>query len=351
MVKFISIFLLTTLLFSCSPTEKSTTPVTILAFGSCGHEDQPQPVLQIAAEKKPAAFIFLGDNIYGDTDNMDTLRAKYEHFGAKPEFQQLAAATKILATWDDHDYGRNDAGKYYPYKEESKEIFLNFFKEPALSERRKHKGIYHAEYIWVGDKVIQIILLDNRTFRSDLLAYDGQHPTTQDKYFYKLDYSPHSSKDSTILGDEQWQWLEKELSQPADLRLICSGSQFGIQYNGYEGWANFPHEQQRMLDIIKKTNAEGVLFLSGDVHYGEISKLQPSGLYPIYDITSSGITSTWDFATPNSNRIEGPVMDNHIGLLTIEWEKDPVIKMELIDKNKNSRVDYTIKASQLKFSK
>jgi alkaline phosphatase D len=338
-------------LFSCSPVQKTKTPVTTIAFGSCGHEDQPQPVLQIAAEQKPDAFIFLGDNIYGDTDNMDTLRAKYERFGAKKEFQQLASSTRIFATWDDHDYGRNDAGKYYPYKEESKEIFLNFFKEPALSERRKHKGVYHAEYIWVGDKVIQVILLDNRTFRSDVLPYDGKNPVTQDKYFYKLDYSPHYSKDSTFLGEEQWQWLEKELRQPADLRLICSGSQFGIEYNGYEAWANYPLEQQRMLDLIKNTKAAGVLFLSGDVHYAEISKLQSQGLYPIYDITSSGITSTWSFATPNKNRIEGPVMDNHIGLLTIQWEKDPIIKMEIIDKNKNSRVEHTIKASELQLPK
>lgn len=350
-MKKITFFVLAGFLFACTPSEKPTTSVTTIAFGSCGHEDQPQPVLQIAAEKKPTAFIFLGDNIYGDTDNMDTLRAKYARFGAKPEFQQLAAATKILATWDDHDYGRNDAGKYYPFKEESKEIFLNFFKEPALSERRKHKGIYHAEYIWVRDKVIQVILLDNRTFRSDLLLYDGKNPVTQDRYFYKLDYSTHTSKDSTFLGEEQWQWLERELLQPADLRLICSGSQFGIEYNGYEAWANYPLEQQRMLDLIKTTKAEGVLFLSGDVHYAEISKLQSTGLYPIYDITSSGITSTWDFATPNANRIEGPVMDNHIGLLTIQWEKDPVISMEIIDKNKNSRIEYTIKASELRFPK
>lgn len=349
MLRVVLFLLINGLVYSCTSNEKTSTPVTTIAFGSCGHEDQPQPVLQIAAEKKPTAFIFLGDNIYGDTDNMDTLRAKYERFGAKKEFQQLAASTKILATWDDHDYGRNDAGKYYPYKDESKAIFLNFFKEPALSERRKHKGIYHAEYIWAGDRVVQIILLDNRTFRSDLLPYDGKNPVSQENYFYKLDYSIHSSKDSTFLGEEQWQWLEKELRQPADLRLICSGSQFGIEYNGYEAWANYPHEQQRMLDMIKKTKAEGVIFLSGDVHYAEISKMQSPTLYPIYDITSSGITSTWSFATPNANRIEGPVMDNHIGLLTIQWEIDPIIKMEIMDNKRNVRIDYAIKLSELKF--
>jgi alkaline phosphatase D len=85
------------------------------------------------------------------------------------------------------------------------------------------------------------------------------------------------------------------------------------------------------------------------VNYAEISKLQTPGLYPIYDVTSSGITSTWDFATLNKNRIEGPVMDNHIGLLTIEWASDPVIKMEIIDKHKNGRIEYTIKRSEICF--
>ena len=322
---------------------------TRIAFGSCGHQDDPQPVLAIAAEQRPDAFIFLGDNIYGDTDDMDTLRAKYGRLGAKEEFKKLDSTTKILATWDDHDFGRNDAGKWYPYKKESKEIFLTFFKEPAGSDRRKHDGIYHTEYLRAGDKTIQIILLDVRTFRNDLLPYDTNAKLPRESYFYKPDYIPHDSADSTLLGAEQWQWLENELAKPADLRLICSGSQFAIEYNGYEAWANFPHEQKRMLDLVKKTKANGVIFLTGDVHYAEISKLEEEDMYPIYDITASGITSTWDFATLNKNRIEGPIMDNHFGLLSIEWQSDPVIRMEIIDKFRNSRVEYTIKGSEISF--
>ncbi len=337
------------LLSVCGMSCKQETAVTTIAFGSCGHQSDPQPVLAIAAEQNPDAFIFLGDNIYGDTDNMDTLRNKYERLGAKPEYRQLAAATKIFATWDDHDFGRNDAGKYYPYKKESKEIFMEFFKEPVNSERRKHDGIYKTEYLQQGDKIIQLILLDVRSFRSDLLLFDKENKELQARYFYPLDYQPHTAADSTLLGDDQWKWLEEELKKPADLRLICSGSQFGIEFNGYEAWANFPLEQKRMLELIKSTKASGVLFLTGDVHYAEISRLETDGLYPIYDITSSGISSTWSFATPNKNRIEGPVMDNHFGLLTIEWEKDPVIRMEIIDKYKNSRIEYTINKSQIQF--
>lgn len=323
--------------------------VSRIAFGSCAHETEPQPVLELAATYKPDAFIFLGDNIYGDTDNMDTLQKKYNQLASKPGFVQLQTSSRILAIWDDHDFGRNDAGRGYPYKAASKEIFLNFFKEPTNSERRKHEGIYDAVYLTKGNKTIQVILLDVRTFRCNQLPWVKGAVLPRKEYFYTPEYQPHSSADSTLLGATQWQWLAKELSKPADLRLICSGSQFGIEYNGYEAWANYPQEQQKMLELLKNTQANGVLFLTGDVHYAEISRLQYPGLYPLYDITSSGITSTWDFATANNNRIEGPVMDNHFGLLTITWAADPVIRMEIIDKNNNSRVEYTILKSNISF--
>ena len=323
--------------------------VTKIAFGSCAYEGQSQPVLDLVVKHKPDLFIYLGDNIYGDTYNMKELQAKYDSLAAKPEFQHLKKSTRILATWDDHDYGWNDSGKEYPYKKESKEIFLNFFDEPKNSERRKHEGIYTSYLFEMGDKKLQIILLDNRTFRSGLRQYRGEL-NNKPEFFYPLDYYPHGIEDSVLLGEDQWKWLERELKIPADIRIIGSGTQFGISFNGYEAWANFPHEQKRMLDLIKKTRANGVFFITGDVHYAEISKLNSEGLYPIYDFTSSGITSTWHFATPNTNRIEGPIMDNHFGLITIDWKKkDPAIKMEVFDVKDNQRIEHTIVLSEISF--
>lgn len=330
-----------------SNAQKSLPLVSKIAFGSCAEEDKPQPILDLVVKHMPDLFVYLGDNIYGDTYDMKLLKAKYDSLAAKPEFQSLKRNTKILATWDDHDFGWNDVGKHYPFKKESKEIFLNFFDEPVNSERRKHEGVY-TSYMFEGNgKKLQVILLDNRTFRSDLRNYRGELHNDP-KYFYPLDYYPHEIEDSTLLGAAQWKWLEEELKKPADLRIIGSGSQFGISFNGYEAWANFPHEQKRFLELVKQTKANGVLFISGDVHYGEISKLEHEGLYPIYDITSSGITSTWHFATPNNNRIEGPVMDNHFGLLTIDWkQKDPLIKMEIWDVRNNQRIEHSILLSEI----
>ena len=331
------------------PTTASAQLPTKIAFGSCGHQNHDLPIFDVVLTHKPDLFIFLGDNIYGDTRNMKVLKDKYQKLGSKPSYQRLRSQVEVLATWDDHDYGENDAGKEYRKKEESKEIFLDFFEEPSGSERRKHEGIY-TSYIYEDDgKTLQVILLDNRTFRDKLKKYSGE-VKDDERYFYKLDYAPHTSSEPTILGEAQWQWLEEQLKVPADLRIIGSGTQFGIEFNGYEAWANFPHEQQRMLDLINKSKANGVVFITGDVHYAEISKLEQENLYPIYDVTASGLSSTWKFATPNKNRIDGPIMENHFGMLNIDWNLGkPTISLEIWDVENTKRIYRTVPLSDIGF--
>ena len=320
------VFYLTSLsvlwLFSCS-LEDTTVKIT---FGSCGSHKDPLPMLDIASGLDPDVFIFLGDNVYGDTRDMNILREKYDSLGSRPEFQRLWSSTEVLATWDDHDYGENDAGRHYPNKEESKAIFLEFWKVPENSERRNHPGIYGAEYLVKDGLIVQFILLDTRTFRDNL-----QRVQASDSLIYKNDYKPNLSPDSTFLGEDQWKWLENELERPADIRIIASSNQFSHEYNGWESWTNVPHEQRRMINLINKTKASGVIFISGDVHWGEISKLENSDGYPIYDVTSSGIVQTWHHIEPNSNRLGSAVPQNNIGLITINKTTEIEIQMEIID--------------------
>lgn len=323
---------------------------TKIAFGSCAWEKKELSIFNNIVAHDPDYFIFLGDNIYGDTKNMDTLKAKYERLGSKSTFQHLKNNVPILATWDDHDYGWNDVGKEYEYKEASKEIFLNFFGESLSSTRRSHAGIYHSYEYNIDGNILQIILLDNRTFRDSLKAYDGAFDDDRRYSFYETDYGQHHSAEATFLGEEQWKWLEEQFQKPATIRIIGSGTQFGIEWNGYEAWANFPLEQKRMLELIKKYRVDGMLFITGDVHYSEISKLA-TDFYPIYDFTSSGLSSTWKFATPNKNRIEGPIMDNHFGLITINWSPNPEIKMETWDIHDNQRIEYSIHLADISFKK
>ena len=108
-------------------TKTSLKEVNLIAFGSCANQNNPQPVLTKVNERHPDVFCWLGDNIYADTKNMKLMRKKYSKLGCKAEFRELNKETHFLAVWDDHDYGKNDAGKEYPMKEESKNIFLDFY--------------------------------------------------------------------------------------------------------------------------------------------------------------------------------------------------------------------------------
>ena len=333
-----SIFILVQLLFLSNSTltnaQKKEIEVNPLnesfkiAFGSCAHQDKEQPLLLEALKYKPDLFIYLGDNIYGDTRDMELLKSTYSKLSAKVEFQELKKNTPILSVWDDHDYGENDKGRHYPFQKESKEIFMNFWNIPQESDRRKHEGIYGVEYVQIGTKTLQILLLDTRSFRDDLVKNEPKNPV------YKNDYIPNHQKDSTLLGNTQWKWLENELSKKADIRIIASSLQFGHEYNGYESWTNMPEEQAKFVALIEKTEANGVLFISGDVHWGEISKMPTDKTYPLYDVTSSGITQTWTSTESNKNRLGPVIVQNNIGLIEIFYEENnPTITLNLFDKN------------------
>jgi len=324
-----------------SPLYSQNETIRKICFGSCSHENKKQPVLSQVAKESPDLFIYLGDNIYGDTRDMGELMGKYQKLLNKPEFQELNRASTVLATWDDHDYGENDAGRHFPMKEESKEIFLQFWKEPLESERRTHEGIYHALMYGPEDKRVQVILLDTRTFRDNLTKL-------KDNSKYKNDYQPCEIPDSTMLGSAQWTWLEEQLNKPAKVRIIASSNQFAHEYNGWESWTNLPCEQRKMLRLIKSTRANGIIFLSGDVHWGEISKMSVEDQYPIYDITSSGITQTWNKPEPNKNRIGKVMMENNYGVIEIDWDKaDPELTFLLKDTLGLERTTLKVTLSEL----
>ncbi len=322
---------------------------TRIAFGSCGHQDHDQPVLRTVLSKSPDMFIYLGDNIYGDTKDMSVLAAKYQKLADKPEFHALRSNVPTLSVGDDHDFGWTDAGKEYPQKEQSKEIFMDFWKVPAKSDRRTHPGIYGVHRFEGGGRTLQVILLDTRTFRDSLKRWtpDNQPKTWNGKRL-KNAYQPDPDPSKTILGEAQWRWLAQVLREPADIRIICSSIQFAHEYNGWESWTNLPAEQAKMIATIRDAQASGVVFISGDVHWGEISRREIDGLYPLYDVTASGLTMDWHNTEPNEFRVGDVFSKNHFGLLQIDWQKaDPSIVMQIVDVDGNIQVEHRIALSEL----
>ena len=336
-----NVFLLLLLFFTDEQKLLAQETLTRIAFGSCAKQDKPQPIWASIIEKNPELFLFLGDNIYGDTEDMVLLKKKWDMLGEQLGYVELKKKTKILATWDDHDYGGNDAGADYPKKKESQQLFLDFFGVAKESPRRTQEGVYHSEIIGKPGQRIQIILLDTRYFRSPLKK--GYKPGEPGEG-YRGKYAPNQDPNSTVLGNLQWAWLEKVLSQPAEIRLLCSSVQAIPDEHGSEMWGNFPSEREKLFKLISKTNANGLVILSGDRHLAEIMKMPAKSFginYPIYEITSSSLnTPSGNFSKAgtrfsneiNSFRLGLTYFDTNFGMIEIDWSSDlPILRFQVCD--------------------
>lgn len=267
------------------------------------------------------------------------MRAKYAQLAAKPGFQKLRATTPILAVWDDHDYGENDAGSEYPIKEEARKIFCDFWGEAAASPRRSRDGIYSAYLFGPADKRIQIILPDLRFNRSEILPLDlgGKSYAVWEKELAAAGkpvpgpYARNPELKASMLGEEQWRWLEDQLRLPADIRILASSLQVIADFPGWEAWINYAQDHQRLIETIRKTKANGLICLSGDTHYGEISRLNANVPYPLWDFTSSGLTEVWHVLPPNALRVGEAYRARNFGLLDISWNKmgGPKLKVDI----------------------
>lgn len=339
------------LIIGCSPSpvkDNDSPALQRIAFGSCASQERDQPIWESVVNHSPDLFLFIGDNIYADTEDMSVMKNKYTKLAAKPGYQKLLSTTKVLSVWDDHDYGVNDGDASYPKKEESEKVFLDFFNVDENSPRRKRPGIYGAEIFGEPGQRVQVILLDTRYFKSQPVPNRESAEANEEKNLVGW-YVPNEDTTTTVLGEAQWRWLEEQLQEEANLRIIASSIQVIAYEKGMESWGNFPHERDRLFNLIDKTNANGVIFISGDVHFSEISRTE-EGPYPLYDFTSSGITNTskkWSEAV-NSYRIGNAYDEPNFGLISIDWTKtDPEITMETISIDNEVKVRQKINLNKL----
>ncbi|MEM9016872.1 MAG: alkaline phosphatase D family protein [Verrucomicrobiota bacterium] len=302
--------------------------ISRIALGSCADQEKPQPIWEAIVAADPDLFLFLGDNVYADTEDMEEMRAAYRTLLEKPGYQRLLEISPILAVWDDHDYGVNDGGAEYPSREGAERVFHEFFGTPESAPSRKRPGIYDSHLIGEEGNRLQIIRLDTRYFRGPLSKLPVRGPQGP--------YKPSEDASVTMLGEAQWSWLEKELMQPADLRIIATSIQFLPVDHRWERWENLPHERRRFLGMLKKVEGP-VFFVSGDRHMGELQMMPSedplSPGFPIYELTTSGLTNAGGGGKGEPNRYRiGPsnFQKRNFGLVEIDWAKRKV-RLELRD--------------------
>ena len=263
-------------------------PLSRIAFGSCADQAQPQPIWEAILAWRPDLFIFAGDNVYGDTRptnsaDIPTLAASYKKLNSRVEFDRFRRSIPMMTTWDDHDYGANDAGGSFAFKEWAEKAYETFW--GASDDVKSRPGVYESRIFGPAGKRVQFIILDARFFRSDLATMPYRDPAPA-----LGRYIPNMDPKATVLGSAQWEWLAQELDKPAEVRFIISSTQVITEAHNFESWSNFPKERDRLYALLGQKRVNNAIFLTGDRHSGGFYKTNAPGLSkPLWDFTSSSL--------------------------------------------------------------
>jgi alkaline phosphatase D len=306
---------------------------TVIAFGSCDNQERPQELWQDIINQKAEIWIWGGDNVYADTGDSTKIKAMYAKQKNDPGYQQLLKAVPLITgTWDDHDYGTNDGGKFWPHKDAYKKFELEFLGIPKNNPVWSHQGIYNSLTIGEKGQKVKIINLDTRYFRDTLYkVYYKPEGTEKKEYKYEV------NETGDVLGEAQWKWFADELkNSDAAFFIVNSSIQALAEDHRFEKWVNFPKARQRLLDVIAASKKK-VLIISGDRHIAEFSKVDlPGADYPLYDFTSSGITHTWPekWVEENRHRVGKIIIEKNFGIIKVDWaKKDYKVTLEIRGKD------------------
>jgi len=238
-------------------------------------------IYQAMANQQADLMLWMGDNLYfreADYASPSGMAARYWHDRALPELQPLLQNTPQVAIWDDHDYGYNDSGSSFIFKQTSLNLFKNYWANPSYGLPETP-----GTFTKVSMNDADFFMLDDRWWR------DANNQPEDD---------PHKQ----MFGQQQMRWLENALLEStARFKIIVAGGQMLNNGDNFEGWNHFPTEQHAFLDWLAQTHTKGILFLSGDRHITELLKLERGKDYPLYEFTCSPLNSS-----PAKGEIDNP---------------------------------------------
>lgn len=316
-------------------------PRLLVAAGSCFYVNEAQydrpgkpyggdyEILAALAAQQPDMMLWLGDNTYlreADWYSRTGILRRYSHTRALPELQPLLAATHNYAIWDDHDYGPNDSDRGFRAKDLTAEAFRLFWGNPSFGINGQ-TGVT-TTFEWAD---VQFFLMDDRTYRTPNNRKTGER---------------------RMFGKEQTEWLIDNLaSSKATFKIIASGGQILNPAAKFESFSIFPEERAELLEAIRREKIAGVVFLSGDIHSGELTMLPREGTYPLYELTTSpltaGVSRRPDSLRPNALP-ETVVNERNFATLEFAGTKDNrTLTMRMFDKTGRERWVKTIRAADL----
>lgn len=313
------------------------------ALGSCSYVNQAEydrpgrpyggdyQIYDSIAEKDPDFMLWMGDNFYYREVDWDSEWGMYQrvsHSRQLPEMQRLLTGMHHFGTWDDHDFGPNNADRAYALRETAKEVFDAFFPNPPFNAAGGGGVMSYFEWHDAG-----FFLLDNRYFRSGNERVSGQR---------------------TVLGEQQIEWLIDALKKSnASFKFVVMGGQFINSAELFENYVHMaPGERREILDRLAAEDIPGVVFLTGDRHHSVLLRMERQGEYPLYDWTVSPLTA--GAGTPREGegqyRVEGSLFgQRNFGRIEITGPRDDrVANLILHDSDGEELYRYAIRANDLR---
>ncbi len=297
------------MLCSCSANHK---PEQVkIAFGSCANEKEGSSLVwKQMAKENLTALVLLGDTPYIDTTDLEVQRRRYQEFASVPAFASLVKEVPLYSTWDDHDFGRNDTDGNLAGKENSRKAFMEFRKNPSYGEH--DQGIYTK--FTQGD--VTVFLLDTRWFAK----------------------TEGSETNPTLLGAQQWEWLERELgSSNSTFYVIACGMVFNdsVRPGKPDCWGRYPIEFARLLSVIKNSEKQHVVLVGGDVHWSRVLKHDTESKvgYDLYEFITSPIHEKLiEAANPPDERVIFSIGEINSFLL-METNSDDELQFTITNKD------------------
>lgn len=290
-----------------------------LAFGSCLRlQTEPnEGIWRGLRAWRPDVFLWLGDNIYGDSQDAAVLAEEYRRLHDVRSLRPLMRTIPQLAIWDDHDFGLNNHDRTHPEKAAAFTVFQRYWANPSFGESG-NPGVYTKfNYGEVAG-----FMLDVRMHRDPNQSAGGAG--------------------KTLLGRRQLDWLRKELrDSTATFKLLISGSGWNLA-KGAQGdaWSAFREERDALFDFIRDEEIPGVVLVSGDTHMGELNVIPWSdrGGYDLYELVSSPLgqrpSTNMTKRFPEQRVRPAYGGSSNVGILECDTTgSEPVLRFVLIDES------------------
>ena len=260
----------------------------ILAPFYPGNEDG---IIKAMTKTESDFMVWLGDNVYYPLSvrKAKTMHKIYNQYRRNKAMNDFFKSRPHFATWDDHDYGRNNSRSEFELKDSALKIHENYWPNPSYGEAH-NKGVYFKF----------------RYYDAEFILLDGRY------------HAIRGNSQRSLMGKEQFRWFKRSIENSTAKHIfIINGIQILNRHGRFEAYERlYPEEYEAIMRIINKKQGAKFTFLSGDRHFSSILSDTLDDQSIVYDITCSPLGAPvrpyyTEGERENPQLLKGSIIDFH----------------------------------------